>query len=143
MTRFIKGMLNKFEYTEASNSQNDWVQWTDKELEDAQYTLHCVRVCRLVRKSNKLFKKTQCKLFKSDAIMVNVGDNWFMDIETGRYYEMATEVESTGTTYVSCESPLYYDCYDTVKSKKLQPNDKFTARELRSIYQEHHLARGY
>ncbi|MBQ8522648.1 MAG: hypothetical protein IJ458_03165 [Clostridia bacterium] len=147
MTSLIKGMLKKFKYVEMPNEKNDWKQWSDVELGKAEYTLHYVRVCKLARISHKKKKRITAedlerRIVKKGVLMISVGGEWYMDIETGKHYELGKlfgeELQNPNNElYVVSENPLYYECYDTIKGLNLQPNDQFTARQLRNLYINH------
>ncbi len=147
MTTLIRHMLNHFKYTEASNEVDTWKNLTQEELKDVLYVLHSVRVCQLARVSHRKKKTLSAedlakRIVKKDVLMISVGCDWFMDIETGEHYELGKLFgedlqKPTNKLYVVSESPLYYECYDVIQSKHLDPNSKFTARQLRRIYNEY------
>ena len=142
----IQNILNMFKHEDTQNDKK-FVRWTLAELKDAEYTLHAVRVGQLAKIKNVRPNKANAGLVKDtivkeDMLMISVGDNWYMDIESGNYYEMANFVGSklqnpNRDLHIVGYKPFYYECYDTIKSKNLQPNDMLSASQLRKLYKEH------
>ena len=146
MVSLIKNLINKLQHKSNKNVK-EFVQISKQELEQQQYTLHTIRLCTLsaishrkqkILTSEQLLKRVE----RHDVLMVNVGYNWYMDIETGMRYELGgffgDELEDLNNDlYISSERPLFHICYDTIKAKNYEPNDKLTAYELRQIYNDH------
>lgn len=142
----IKDIL-KIRKREKNQNDSKFVRWTLTELKDAEYTLHAIRVGQLAQIKNIRPNKANAGLVKDnivkeDLLMISAGDNWYMDIESGEYYEMADFVGAklqnpNHDLYIVGYQPFYHECYDTVKAKNLEPNDMLSAYQLRDLYKEH------
>ena len=128
------------------DSHRDCRVLTQEEINNAEYILHTVRVCSLAHISHKKRKRVKAediakRICNEGVLMVNVCENLYMDIETGKYYELGVVFGEelkypNNDLYVASVSPLYYMCYETIKQRKLDPNVKVSVKELRDIYNE-------
>ena len=142
MASLIKEMLRGTKHHEAHN-QSGWMQLAHANDEEEKYILHKVRVCKLARVSHKKKKRLTAedlkkRIVRENVLMINLDGNWYLDIETGKKYELGgifgEELENPNAElYVASEKALYYACYDTIKRKDLDPNEELTASELRDI----------
>ncbi|MFQ6723889.1 MAG: hypothetical protein ACLRFE_00960 [Clostridia bacterium] len=131
------------------NQQEDLMDIFNKvDLEDATYVLYQVRLCKLSRISDKNKKKLSCVdlekyVVKEDVLMVNIAGDFYMDIQTGKYYELRIFSDKNlkhynNELYVSDDESFYHKCYDVIKSKNLQPNDMLGLNELKAVYKEYY-----
>lgn len=111
------------------------------------YKLDDIRVCQLATISNKK-KKTLfsrdiiSRIIKFDALMVRVNPNWYMDIKSGKCYEVGgmftDELECPNNKYyVAGTEPITYTCYETIQSKGMDVNAEYSAIEIRQLYNIH------
>ncbi len=132
---FIKKMMEK----EAEKSPS-FREYTKEELTNAKYILYTVRIGSLYQKG--LNAKEDVKILKKDAIMVNVATYWYMDIETGKYYQFGGDngeevAKIKGKTYVGNLRPMFHTCYETIMDKHFNCNQMLTAKQLNELYQDH------
>ena len=146
MTRFIKQMLKKFVYTEASNQEELDIVDDKKITPEDEYLLREVRVCDLshiIRKNPEKVSEQEVEnaLVKHNAIMVNSGNNYYMDIETGKQYRVGklfskNEKDKQEIVVININA-IYHSCYDEVCAHCLDPNAKFSVKQLTKLRDEH------
>ena len=106
------------------------------------YKMRFIYVAQLAQKDKE--HPNICSIYKNivkkDALLVSINLHWFMDIETGIYYKFGHQFgQETDDTElcIASESPMWYVCNDIIKNQGIKPEDEFTSRQLREIFQEH------
>ena len=140
---FIKTMLKR--NREARRLRDKTSSNSQIDLIGAQYILGEIYVGNLAKHLDKANirnnRDVEQSIIGKDKMFVAVDCDTYMDIETGKCYQTGTFFEQDNLIgnkpFIFGVNPLYYMCYPTIKHKNLQPNDKFTYNELRSLYLEH------
>ena len=93
------------------------------------------------RKRNITVQDINDSVVSENTLAISVGNNWFMDIETGKYYELGGILGEEMTTdmdvYVERTRSLFHFSYDEVKKNNMQPMNEYSAKELRDLYNAH------
>lgn len=143
---FIKDMLKRTREKERvesiKNQQLNFTKYTAEQLKELQYIISRIYVGNIIKNVGKRFMSQadlKHNIVKQNALLIHIQDFWYMDIETGKYYQLSNIYNSNITNdkeYINQDRAFYYECYDTIKSKGMKPNGKFTAIELRKIYED-------
>lgn len=143
--RIISRLIHRNECKQ--KQQSGWTQLTKEQHLQDEYILHTVRVCSLAQVSHKKKKRLKAediekRICNDGVLMVSVGNDIYMDIETKEQYELGALFGEElnypeKDLYVASTKPMYYTCYETIQQKNLDPNDKVSVKELRNIYNEH------
>jgi len=111
---------------------------------DKTYNLDDIKVCQLAVISNKKQRTLSSRdiisrIVKYDALMIAVKPNWYMDIESGKCYELGgmfgDKLQSPKNKYyIAGTESFVYTCYETIQDKNIDFNLQYSASEIRNIY---------
>ena len=139
MTSLIQRILNRLMNKENDSEQrleniNELKQYTQKELDSFTYVID--DVYRVTLKRNVKTKDMQKPKKEVKSILaVRAGDDLYMDIETGEYYEAKRYISDLNAVNVWTASEMPYRFYviETLLDKHIDYDDKFTSKQLREL----------
>ena len=135
MQTILKRLMNKENDSEQKpETINELKQYTTKELDSATYKIldvYRVTLTRKVRTKNMPKPKREVK----SILAVRAGDDLYMDIETGEYYEAKRYISDLNAVNVWTASEMPYRFYvmETLMDKHIDYDDSLTAKELREL----------
>ena len=135
MQTILKRLMNKENNSEQKpETINELKQYTTKELDSATYKIldvYRVTLTRKVRTKNMPKPKREVK----SILAVRAGDDLYMDIETGEYYEAKRYISDLNAVNVWTASEMPYRFYviETLLDKHIDYDDKFTSKQLREL----------
>ena len=143
MASLIKTILNKYKKENKVHVDNDSTSFSLNKT----YKLDDIKICQLAVISNK--KQTTLnsrdivsRIVRYDALMIWVKPNWYMDIESGKMYELGgmfgDELENPNNNYyIAGTEPFEYICYETIKSNGIDINSEYSISEIKQLYKNH------
>ena len=139
MSSLIQRILNRLLNKENNSEQkpetiNELKQHTQQELDSTTYKIldvYRVTLTRKVRTKNMPKPKREVK----SILAVRAGDDLYMDIETGAYYEAKRYISDLNAVNVWTASEMPYRFYvmETLLDKHIDYDDKFTSSQLREL----------
>lgn len=135
MQAILKRLMNKENNSEQKlETINELKQYTQKELDSFTYVID--DVYRVTLKRNVKTKDMQKPKKEVKSILaIRAGDELYMDIETGKYYEASRFISNLNqiNTWTAYEMPYRFYVIETLLDKHIDYDDKFTSKQLREL----------
>ncbi|MFQ6723890.1 MAG: hypothetical protein ACLRFE_00965 [Clostridia bacterium] len=131
----IKKILNAFVKPEIKQEViNNPKQYTSEELDNLTYAIndvYRVTLRRKVKTKNMVEPRKEVKTI----LAIRAGDDLYMDIETGQYYNASRYISDLNTINVWTAYEMQYRFYvmETLLDKHIDYDEKFTAKQLREL----------
>ena len=133
----IEKILNRFkkiEIKEEMLSLSEPKQYTQEELNSLTYVIddvYWVTLKRNVKTKNMPKPKREIK----SILAIRAGDDLYMDIETGKYYEASRFISDLNAVNVwtAYEMPYRFYVIETLMDKHIDYDDSLTANQLREL----------
>ena len=130
MKRLIQEMVAKINHRRLPK---ELIQHSQAELDNAQYDMADVFFIDMeyIPIDPQTFKGVQSK----SIIAVRAYKNWFMDIESGKYYECGCNIKEINRIgfYMKNQRPLRFYCHREVLDNHIDWNSKITAKQCRYL----------
>ena len=136
MANSFKQILSKFQKPQEIQEMLDTSpkQYTKEELETATYVI--LDVYRVTLKRNvKTKNMPEPKQETKSILAIRAGDDLYMDIETGEYYEASRFISILNqvNVWTAYEMPFRFYVMETLMNKHIDYDDKLTAKQLREL----------
>jgi len=132
---FIKRMLKTSNKQEKSEDISvEPIQYTKEELSNAKYIIEDVFWVTLRRKLKTKEMKEPKREVKT-ILAVRSGEEEYMDIETGAYYNARRYISDLNevNVWTAYEMPYRFYVMETLMDKHIEYDDSFTAIQLRDL----------
>ena len=143
MASLIKSILNRYKKENKVDIDNALTSFNLNKT----YKLDDVKICQLALINDKKQKTSisynfMGRIVKHDALMIRVKPNWYMDIESGKCYELGSicgdELENPNNDYyITGTEPFEYICYETIKSNDIDISGEYSLSEIKQLYKNH------
>ena len=129
----IKGLIVK-DKNITKEVKPEFKQYTKEELENELFEINDVYRVRLTRKVN-VKDSQETKKETLTILAIRVGDKHYMDIETGKYYEVNRDKDNANklNVYTAEEMPFRYYCCEALMEKQIEWHIKLNPSEFRDI----------